>query len=43
MKPAEQDNKPGITFSQTAARLLQYGPNELPERKPPGLLRIFVS
>lgn len=37
MKPAEQDNKPGITFSQAAARRLEYGPNELPERKPPGL------
>ena len=42
MKPAEQDNKPGITSSQAATRLLEYGPNELPERKPPGLLRIFV-
>ena len=42
MKPAEQDNKPGITSSQAVTRLLEYGPNELPERKPPGLLRIFV-
>jgi len=43
MKPAEQDNKPGIIFSQAAGRLLEYGPNELPERKPPGLLRIFSA
>ena len=41
MKPAEQGNKPGITFSQAAARRLEYGPNERPERKPPGLSAIL--
>jgi len=41
MKPDEKDNRQGISSSQAAARLLEYGPNELPERKPPGLLRIF--
>ena len=29
--------------SEAAARLLESGPNELPERKPPGLPRIFLS
>ena len=32
-----------MTSSQAATRLLEAGPNELPERKPPGLLRIFIS
>ena len=33
----------GITSSLAADRLEQFGPNELPERKPPGLLRIFLE
>ena len=32
-----------MTSSQVATRLLEVGPNELPERKPPGLRRIFIS
>ncbi|MEN8206661.1 MAG: cation-transporting P-type ATPase, partial [Pseudomonadota bacterium] len=40
--PAEQGHKQGITHGQAAVRLHEYGPNELPERKPPGLLRIFT-
>ena len=43
MTEDEQDNQQGITFGEAAVRLLESGPNELPERKPPGLLRIFLS
>ena len=42
MKPDKKGHRQGITSSQAAERLLEVGPNELPERKPPGLLRIFV-
>lgn len=38
----EQGKQQGISASQAAERLLEYGLNVLPERKPPGLLRIFV-
>ncbi|MDX2457362.1 MAG: cation-transporting P-type ATPase [Gammaproteobacteria bacterium] len=37
----EHGKQQGITSSQAAARLLEYGPNAMPEHKPPGLLRIF--
>jgi calcium-translocating P-type ATPase len=40
---AEPGNRQGISSSQAATRLLEVGPNELPERRPPGLLRIFLS
>ena len=40
---AEPGNRQGISSSQAATRLLEVGPNELPERRPPGLLRIFIS
>jgi Ca2+-transporting ATPase len=43
MTEAEQGHQQGITSGDAAARLLESGPNELPERKPPGLLRIFLS
>jgi magnesium-transporting ATPase (P-type) len=43
MEHAAAESRPGITSSEAAARLLESGPNELPERKPPGLLRIFLS
>jgi Ca2+-transporting ATPase len=38
----ESGNRQGLSSSQAAARLLEYGPNELPEHEPPGLLGIFV-
>jgi magnesium-transporting ATPase (P-type) len=38
----ERGNQQGISSRQAAERLLEYGPNALPERKPPGLLRIFA-
>jgi magnesium-transporting ATPase (P-type) len=43
MKSDKKGHGQGITSSQAATRLLEVGPNELPERKPPGLLRIFIS
>ena len=43
MTEDEQGNQQGITSGEAAVRLLESGPNELPERKPPGLLRIFLS
>ena len=43
MTEDEQGHQQGITSGDAAARLLESGPNELPERKPPGLLRIFLS
>jgi len=39
---SEQGKQQGISASQAAERLLEYGLNALPERKPPGLLRIFI-
>jgi Ca2+-transporting ATPase len=39
----DRDSRQGITSGEAAARLLEYGPNELPERKPPGLLLIFLT
>lgn len=38
----ERGKQQGLSASQAAERLLEYGLNVLPERKPPGLLRIFV-
>ena len=43
MRPDVKDYRQGITSREAATRLLAYGPNELPERKPPGLLRIFFQ
>jgi len=37
----EQGKQQGITSGQAVERLLEYGSNTLPERQPPGLLRIF--
>jgi len=39
----DRDSRQGITSGEAAARLLEYGPNELPERKHPGLLLIFLT
>ena len=41
MRPDVKDYRQGMTSREAAARLLAYGPNELPERKPPGLLGIL--
>ena len=43
MEHAAAESRPGTTSSEAAARLLEHGPNALPERTPPGLLRIFLS
>ena len=43
MDHAAAESHQGITSSGAAARLLESGPNELAERKPPGLPRIFLS
>jgi magnesium-transporting ATPase (P-type) len=43
MEHAAAESRPGITCSEAAARLFEHGPNALPERTPPGLLRIFLS
>jgi len=43
MKSDKKGHRQGMTSGQAATRLLETGPNELPERKPPGLLRIFIS
>ena len=37
------ETRPGITSALAADRLQQFGPNELPEHKPPGLLLIFLT
>jgi len=37
----EHGKQQGIDSSQAIERLLEYGPNTLPERQPPGLLHIF--
>ena len=43
MITGEHGKQQGITSAQAAERLLQYGPNVLPERQPPGLLHIFIG
>ncbi|MDH3830107.1 MAG: HAD-IC family P-type ATPase [Gammaproteobacteria bacterium] len=43
MENTAAESHQGITSSEAAVRLLESGPNELPERKPPGLPRIFLS
>jgi magnesium-transporting ATPase (P-type) len=43
MEHTAAESRPGITSSEAAARLLEHGPNTLRDRKPPGLLRIFLS
>lgn len=39
---AQQSSKHGLTHTQAAARLKQYGRNTLPETKPPGIGRVFL-
>jgi len=33
----------GLSIAEAAARLTSFGPNSLPETKPPGLFRVFLS
>ena len=40
---AMQSSRHGIAQSDAAARLIQYGPNQLPEAESPGLFRLFLS
>jgi magnesium-transporting ATPase (P-type) len=37
-----QSSKRGLTQAEVSARLEQYGPNSLPETKPPGVGRVFL-
>lgn len=39
---SEEGKQQGISSGQATERLLEYGLNELPEHKPPGLLLIFA-
>ena len=40
---AMQGSRHGISQADAAARLVQYGPNQLPEPQAPGILRLFLS
>lgn len=39
---AYQSSKHGLTQAEAAARLEHYGPNALPESKPPGIGKVFL-
>jgi magnesium-transporting ATPase (P-type) len=43
MEQTPAETRPGITSALATDRLKQFGPNELPEREPPGLLLIFLN